>query len=129
MQQESGRLRLAELSTLADGLNQRGALLRQECRQVLDAALKDLERLCVATNLELAELVTTAGGTCDRERNQLESLWAETDAAIEELTSQASNEISSFVTQAEAIIGACERRMRRELEQAKLVRAKSRSSR
>lgn len=117
---ESARLKLGELIVLADRLQHSMGLLRHEGHETLETVCDQLEAQAAATLSKLDDQANPTRKSISRTRRELETAWLEVDHAVDELISQAADEIYRFTTIAESRIHECERRVRHDRARAEL---------
>ncbi|NCF16245.1 MAG: hypothetical protein GWP62_13100 [Gammaproteobacteria bacterium] len=107
--QESVRLELGELISLADGLAQQNTQLRKDGRRILDDILARLEAQCTPDDTKSRAYADADRITFYAERRELQASWLRVDSLIDDMLSSAADELFQFATLAEARIRVCER--------------------
>lgn len=97
------------------------ALMRQEGHEVLEAACDQLEAQAAAAPSKLDHQATAKRESVSQTRRELEIAWLELNHSMDELISQAADEISRFTTMAESRIHECERRVQYERARGELL--------
>jgi hypothetical protein len=122
MGQESGRLCLGELVALTEELHRHQNRFRNECCQLLQDILSELEPKEQPDSSVTSVQPTKDSASGHQElRHALDAHWQEVDSGVENLHSKACDSIYAFVTFAEARLAAYERQARHRAERARLA--------
>jgi len=106
---KSARLRLGEFIGLADRLKHASHLVRQEAWDLIYDVLDGVESATAATPPQSRDAADQAIAAVNQAKQELTKQWLEIDQTVDELVSQAADEIYRFTTMAESQICQCER--------------------